>query len=145
MTDEHTCSDVWNHEQRKEIVATLEGVAAGHGARVDVACVMGDHVHMLLAPSGKGDTIMQLAGETKSKAWQACRKRGLSCPKWQVGMHDHILRPSERCGEEWLNICFYVLNNPVRARYVKNWWDYPFILVGERLKPYVQGCPGGGA
>jgi putative transposase len=49
---------------------------------------------------------------------------------WQVEYYDHYVRDKR----EFLNIIYYIANNPVKAGIVKNWKDYQFTYVKEEYK-----------
>jgi len=101
-------------------------------------CIMPNHVHLLIdtmkqlelpdytTPDGipkdyvQLDKIMQrIKGGTAYSANLALNRSGRF---WQKDSYDHYVR-NER---ERANIIAYILNNPVKARLVKNWQDWPF-------------------
>jgi putative transposase len=49
---------------------------------------------------------------------------------WQKDSYDHYVR-NER---EFWNIVRYILQNPVKAKLVDNWEEFPFTFVGDSYR-----------
>jgi hypothetical protein len=62
---------------------------------------------------------------------------------WQHQAHDHVLREKERRRNAFAATCFYILENPVRAKLVGATRDWPFcgaVVPGyPRMHPLEQG------
>jgi REP element-mobilizing transposase RayT len=59
------------------------------------------------------------------KQWTAKRLKrelGFNVPLWQAEFFDHVLRSDESYAEKWA----YVRENPVRAKLVARWEDWPW-------------------
>jgi len=90
-------------------------------------CVMANHVHAVFRPIEKEhapefplNKIMQsLKRHTARKANIVLGREGAF---WQDESYDHVIRNSE----EFLRILHYVVENPVKARLVSKWEDWPW-------------------
>ena len=83
--------------------------------------VMPDHVHLIA--SLKDADLPQLMHRFKRfTARQANKILKRKSPLWQRGYHDHAIRRDEDLYE----VVMYVLNNPVRAKLVDDFHDFPF-------------------
>jgi REP element-mobilizing transposase RayT len=90
-------------------------------------CVMPNHVHAVFEPLEKEgltepslNKIMQsLKRHTARKANMVLGREG---PFWQDESYDHAVRNSAG----FLRIIHYVLDNPVKARLVSKWEDWPW-------------------
>ena len=96
--------------------------------RLDAFSIMANHVHTVIKPLRRVEkedlayhalsTIMQsLKGYT---AYQANQLLGREGEFWAHESYDHWIRDHD----EWQRIVAYVLNNPVKAGYVKRWQDW---------------------
>jgi REP element-mobilizing transposase RayT len=65
-------------------------------------------------------------------AWMKSLKNSISnrlraikvpAPHWQKGFFDHVLRSGESYSAKWA----YVRENPVRAKLVRRWEDWPYL------------------
>jgi REP element-mobilizing transposase RayT len=94
-----------------------------------VSLVMPDHVHIIFTP-----LVNQAASEICSLASIMHAIKGASSHKinralgrkgnvWQAESFDHVLRSSESLEAK----IAYILANPVRARLVNKWQDYPWL------------------
>ena len=88
---------------------------------IHVITVMPDHVHLIVAPFAGALTgvMKRLKGSSSFRANRAMNRSG---PLWQHESFDHILRRDESLTQKMDYIC----ENPVRARLVTNWRDYPW-------------------
>jgi len=87
---------------------------------VHLAVIMPDHVHFLLSfPRNKSLQIVM----SKWKEWTAKSLR----IKWQRDFFEHRLRRDESYREK----AAYILANPVRAGLVKDWEDWPYLLIAR--------------
>jgi hypothetical protein len=59
--------------------------------------------------------------------------------KWQHQPHDHVLREEERKRNAFAKVCFYILENPVRANLVNSTGEWQFH--GAILPGYPDGHP----
>jgi REP element-mobilizing transposase RayT len=129
-------------EQRKRLfvdarvveafVSLLKQIAEKHDFRA-IYCFMPDHLHLIsLGRSDHSDILLgveefkQLSGH-----WLADQ---IPTVRWQKGFFDRIIR-ARNLGI----IVRYVLDNPVRARLVTHWRQYPFIGgIGLDLDTFLE-------
>jgi REP element-mobilizing transposase RayT len=105
-----------------EAAATLlQEHADARGIAVYAYCVMPDHMHLLLGASPTCD-IVTFVGEFKSLVLRAAWQQGVLGRFWQRSFWDHFLRDDEDVEQ----VVTYILNNPVRAKMVDEWQQYPF-------------------
>jgi REP element-mobilizing transposase RayT len=109
-----------------------------NGGKFDlrVAVVMPDHVHMIFTPLvnqqameiySLADIMDAVKGTSAHKVNKMLGRRGRV---WQPESFDHVLRSSENVDAKII----YLLENPVRARLVGEWTDYPWLW----KKPFVN-------
>ena len=94
----------------------------GH-ARVLVACVMPDHIHVLLSLDGEGSSVAQYVRQWKSR-WTRRLCRPGEAPLWQRSFYDHWMRSDEASV-----YATYIVGNPVRKAMVEDWQAYPYTRV----------------
>ena len=87
---------------------------------VHAACVMPDHVHLVLGFSPEADVAKSI------RDWKRWTSRVLGCD-WQRDYFEHRLRHEESFEDKTR----YVLENPERAGLVEDWRDWPFTILGE--------------
>ena len=104
-----------------------------------VYCLMPDHLHHLwmgMHPESDQLNAMKfLRGQLKPLLGPG--------RQWQHQAYDHVLREKERQRNAFAAICFYLLENPVRAGLVETRANWPFsgaVIPGyPRLNPLVEG------
>ena len=85
-------------------------------------CLMPNHVHMLVALSDEGPALARTLQSIKSyTAKQANQLLGLNGPFWHRETYDHLCRD----GAEVERIVAYILQNPVKAKLVEEWRQWP--------------------
>ena len=102
-----------------------ESARERHGWLVGRYVVMPDHVHFfcMAQPSGAKRGLAQFVGQWKQwTSKRLSREMSLQEPVWQPGFFDHVLRSRESYAEKWA----YVRDNPVRAKLVEEWSDWPW-------------------
>jgi REP element-mobilizing transposase RayT len=104
---------------------------------------MPNHAHLLIntqgyttEPSHKGTTapypLADILKQLKGRTARFCNQvLGRSGPFWQHESYDHVVRSPGDLGR----IIAYILNNPVKARLVTKWTDWPFTYLKEDLTP----------
>ena len=94
----------------------------GH-AKVVVVCVMPDHVHLMLSMDGQGAALWEYV-----KVWKGLWTKRLTQEQgkqfWQRTFYDHWMRRDE--GRKYAS---YIVGNPVRKGFVKDWREYPYTRV----------------
>jgi putative transposase len=112
--------------------------AAREGLLCPVYCLMSDHIHLVW---------MGLRRDTDQKNGMAFLRTYLepllSPHQFQPQAHDRVLREEERKRNAFAKVCFYILDNPVRAGLVKEPLAWPFcggIVPGyPKLNPLDEG------
>jgi REP element-mobilizing transposase RayT len=101
-------------------------------------CIMPDHLHMLISLEKNYKEKIGAFGERTLQNWVSAFKRYTSREGrrmynihafWQKNFYDHIVRSDESL----LEICQYILNNPVRKEIVSNWEEYPYSKIIDPL------------
>jgi Transposase and inactivated derivatives len=89
---------------------------------------MPDHFHLLVNPSGDGESIGDIVGRTKKSQWFAVRNAHQVFLRFQEAFWDHVLGLSGNIEEEFESIVWYIRENPVKAGLVAQSDEYPFLL-----------------
>jgi REP element-mobilizing transposase RayT len=90
------------------------------------AVVMPDHVHALVRPLRARDAaITQFSAGFK----RFVRRQTNADWKWQEGVFDRLLRKDEFAQSKRL----YMRDNPVRAKLVDRWDDWPYLIGSGKL------------
>jgi putative transposase len=125
--------------QRREILATPSVHAAfvrfcemapERGAWVGGYVLMPDHLHLFVATDGEKISMANWMKSLKNTLSKTFRSQNIPSPHWQKTFFDHVLRNSESYTEKWN----YVRENPVRARFVSNPEEWPFLGEVFRLE-----------
>ncbi len=103
----------------------LRDEVARIGCRVYAACLMPDHVHLLLSPSGNGESISDIIRRIKTRCCTAIRQEYSKYLLWQTSFYDHILTTAAPEGDEFQAIIHYIITNPIRDDLGD---EYPFRL-----------------
>jgi len=90
-------------------------------ARCHAACLMPDHLHVLVSPT-ETDLIALING-WKSYTTNLLHRAGIEGPVWQRSFYDHALRSEESVNDA----AQYVVENPVRKGLVTDWIAYPYV------------------
>ncbi len=93
---------------------------------------MPDHFHLFIAIDDQKLSLSHWVKSLKGTLSSVLRGEGNSLPYWQKGFFDHVLRSSESYSEKW----YYVRENPVRGKLVKQWQEWPY--VGEIFELYFH-------
>jgi putative transposase len=103
--------------------------------KISAFCIMPNHVHLIIKPLCRADdsyhTLTDITSTLKSvtahKINQALQLRG---KLWQDESYDRIMRDEK----EYLETCEYVINNPVKAGFVKKWEDWAGTFLSDDLQ-----------
>lgn len=98
------------------------------------SCVMPNHVHVVLRPLNKGSgeayplpsILRSLKGYTARKANAILGRTGAF---WQSESYDRVIRDDG----DLIHTMEYVLNNPVKAKLVSRWEDWPWSYLRSDL------------
>jgi REP element-mobilizing transposase RayT len=93
-------------------------------------CIMSNHVHVLLKHNLDAQPMSKILQSHKGFTGQAANKLlGRTGKFWQRETYDHVVRNPK----EFDRIVRYILNNPVKAKLVKRWEDWPYSYVHPTL------------
>jgi putative transposase len=106
----------------KKIVSVFKNIlydtASTYGFNLPVFLFMPDHLHLILYGKNEDSDCLKMVNMFKQKTgyWLLQNKIVF---RWQKDYYDHIIKHEN----DLHNQMFYVLNNPVRAGIVDNWYD----------------------
>jgi len=91
--------------------------------------IMSNHVHLLLTNYDTHKPLYRLMQSHKSFTAKQCNKiLGRSGPFWEEESYDHFVRKPG----EFQRITQYIIMNPVKAKQVTNWQDWPWTYVKNK-------------
>ncbi|MFO1487177.1 MAG: primosomal protein N' [Verrucomicrobiota bacterium] len=128
---------------------TLDACVHWHGRKMRcyLACVMPDHVHLLIQPlpvqksvSTEVHSLSEILHSIKSfSAHESNRVMNRIGPLWQDESYDRMIRSESDLHEKWN----YIWNNPRDARLVGPTEEYPFLwMPAPGVPPGGQGTSG---
>jgi REP element-mobilizing transposase RayT len=91
---------------------------------------MPDHVHFLVTgemPNAEFRPFMKVLRQRTAVAYRRLRNDRL----WQPGYYDRVLRPTDN----WIDVEYYIRDNPVAAGLAGRWSDYPYCYLGHSAAP----------
>ncbi len=110
--------------QDKNIVEYLLNILKDLSLQEDFSVLayvfMPDHCHLLLNFGGKGNLINAVKKFKQFTGYYF--KRKTEKPLWERSFYDHVVREEDDLNK----IMQYILDNPVRAKLVREWDAYPF-------------------
>ncbi|MBI3872225.1 MAG: transposase [candidate division Zixibacteria bacterium] len=112
-----------------EVSMVLEHIRSGHGQFYTLlaACVMPDHVHLLLRPND-GISLSRITKGIKGvTARRINQSRGTQGRVWQVESWDRIVRNEVEMSEKLK----YVLNNGAAAGLAEDPWQYQGLFINQ--------------
>ncbi len=122
----------------QEIVNQLEYRHAAKEMKLYCCCVMPDHLHLLISLNESYARRSGAFGERTLQDWVSSFKRYTSRvighlhavrPLWQQDFYDHVVRSDESL----VQICEYIVNNPVRKGMVSKSGEYPYSRLVDPL------------
>jgi REP element-mobilizing transposase RayT len=94
---------------------------SGKRIKVHAACLMPDHLHLLISPAGQD--ILTFEQRWKSWTSKLARDAGHFGPVWQPGMWDRVCRNEA----DFESVHAYILTNPVAAGLVTEEGEWPWV------------------
>ena len=94
-----------------------------HGAWLGAYVLMPDHLHAFVIIDEDRQKLSIWIKSLKNALSKILRAQNSPSPHWQKGFFDHILRSEESYTKKW----DYVRENPVRAGFVEQWREWPFV------------------
>jgi REP element-mobilizing transposase RayT len=128
-------------EQVANIVADELCALDGNRYRLIAYCIMSNHCHVVIdtfeysftpihsgvtAPYPLADSLKRLKGRTARFCNQALGRSGSF---WHHESYDHMIRNQQ----EYENIIWYTINNPVKAGLAENWIDWKFTFLSQEV------------
>ncbi len=122
----------------RAIVDELEYRRTSKEIKLFCYCIMPDHLHMLISLEENYAKKKGAFGERTLQNWVSAFKRHTAKISaqissirelWQSNFYDHVVRKDESLVE----ICLYILNNPVRRGIVSSWEEYPYSKMVDDL------------
>jgi putative transposase len=120
------------------IVGELEHRRLTREIKLFCYCLLPDHLHLLISFDETYVKKTGAFGECALQNWVSAFKRytsriaGQTCgikPLWQGNFYDHVVRDDESL----LEICQYILDNPVRKGLAPSWREYPYSRIVDSL------------
>lgn len=94
-------------------------------------CIMSNHVHLLIKMKPGAPILWKVLQDMKKYSGRQINKKlGRKGKFWEDESYDHLVRPGE-----FDRIYWYILNNPVKAKLVKEWQEYPFLYCYADVPP----------
>jgi REP element-mobilizing transposase RayT len=104
------------------IVQGLDSLRTSGKCSVFSFCLMPDHLHIILSPTGEERTLSDVIRDLKSYTTRCAWELGWTGRLWQRSYYDHVGRQRE----DLVKMCEYVNANPVRAKLVGSVSDWPY-------------------
>lgn len=104
-----------------EALEVLLALATAKRTPLHAACIMPDHVHLIVSPSPEC-SVLTFVARFKQLTWKHARARGLRRSFWQRSFWDRGVRHDAQREREVI----YVMQNPVRAGMVGTILDHPY-------------------
>lgn len=134
-TDDYLDSNLnepyWLREKKiAEIVAEAMEHRDGKQYELHGYTIMPNHVHMMISPLPGAPVLHKVMQDMKKFTGLHCnRQLGRDGQFWEDESYDHVVRQNG----EFYRILNYILRNPVKARFVKEWQQWPFTFVKTDL------------
>jgi REP-associated tyrosine transposase len=104
------------------VLAQILRTALEFDMRINVYCVMPDHVHALAEGCTEQADMIRFVHQAKQQSGFAFAAR-YGQRLWQPSYYDHVLRDDEAS----VSVARYIIENPVRAGLVQSPRQYPYI------------------
>jgi putative transposase len=106
----------------QEVVQSL-GYCAKHFFHLWAYCIMPNHVHLLIKHHEDAPLLCDIMKRHKSYTGRVCNQLiGETDKFWNRETYDHLVRNQK----EFDRIAWYILSNPVKAKLVEKWQDWPY-------------------
>ena len=113
----------------QEVIQSLH-YCADHYYHLWAFCIMPNHVHALIKHHENAPLLSDILKRHKGYTGRVCNKiLGQEGKFWNRETYDHVVRNSD----EFDRIAWYILNNPVKAKLVEKWQDWPFTYAHPEL------------
>ena len=115
-----------------KVVADSLSYCGEHFFHLWAYCIMSNHVHALFTLREGCPPLYDILGRHKSfTANEANKLLGREGKFWHHESYDHLVRDDK----SFARILDYILKNPVKAKLVRQWQDWPWTYCSEELVP----------
>ncbi|MTB49763.1 transposase [Lewinella sp. W8] len=116
-------------ECKRVVIDSWKFLADKGDLELIAVCVMNNHVHVLIGGGTNLVDLPELMHRHKTFTAVKCNKLlGRKGKFWAYDFFDRDLRPGT-----FHQVLSYILNNPVAARSVQHWTEYPGVYLTEEL------------
>ncbi len=138
------------NERIRKVVESSIRSGEGKDYRIESYCIMSNHVHLVFTPtiaesdlSPAGTPLTNESPKTFARIMQAIKGGsarqantllGRSGAFWEHESYDHFVRGRE----EMFRILRYTINNPVKAKLVKSWRNWPGTYLASRYEDWFD-------
>lgn len=99
-------------------------------------CIMSNHVHLLVTMLPDAPILSKVLQDSKKyTARNANQLLGRTGQFWDNESYDHLVRNKKKA---FKNIFRYILQNPVKAKLVKNWEEWPWTYCHPSLRALAE-------
>ena len=111
------------HNPVHETLVRFGKAGDSRGAWLGAYVLMPDHFHLFVVFDEDQIRLSTWMKSLKNAISKTLRAIKVPAPHWQKGFFDHVLRSEESYSAKWA----YVRENPVRAKLVSRWEDWPYL------------------
>jgi len=121
-----------NRADYRAFLTVLEEGLALHPVKLVSYCVMPNHWHLVVGPTGTGElsAFMQWVTATHAIRWHRHHKTVGQGPVYQGRFHSNAVEGAA----ELVHVCRYVERNALRAHLVQRAQDWPWCSLSDRLR-----------
>jgi REP element-mobilizing transposase RayT len=112
-----------------KIVCALDYLRNRKGVSLLCYCLMPDHLHLILSPSKLSVSLIDVMRDFKSYTTRMAWSSGWSGRLWARSFYERAVRSES----ELMEICRYMLANPVKAGLVEAAEDYLYSGIADSL------------
>jgi putative transposase len=132
ILDKNPNGPYWLREQAiAAVVAEAMHHRDGKQYNLHAYTIMPNHVHMLMTLLPNAPVLFKIMQHLKrNSATQGNKLLGRTGSAfWEEESYDHIVRSED----EFFRILNYILQNPVKAKFVSEWQEWPFMFIKPEL------------
>ena len=119
----HKRQRILNNADVQARLIEFSRAGSDRGAWLGAYVLMPDHFHAFVMIDDARLSLPIWIKSLKNSLSKTLRALRVPSPHWQKVFFDHILRSHESYSAKW----DYVRRNPIRARLVKEWSEWPFV------------------
>ena len=118
-----------NSDLASKVVGSLSYLREQKDVLLLCYCLMPDHLHLLLSISDRSGSLISVMRDFKSYTTRMAWSNGWSGRLWARSFYERAVRSES----ELIEICRYMLANPVKAGLVEAAEDYPYSDIVDSL------------